>query len=320
MKRLAFACLLVTLSHAVHAADFPIRPVRFLVANPPSGTTDLIARLLAKRLGEMWGQSVIVDNRAGGGGTIGTDIAAKAEGNGYTILISAPAPITTNITLFGGLPYDPQKDLRPITLIAITPSLLLVGPSIPSKTVSELIALAKSRPGKLNYASAGIGNPSHLQGVMFSNLAGVDMVHVPYKGTGPAIVDLLGGTVDIMFNTIPAMLPLVKANRVRALAITSSKRFSGLPDVPTTTEVGMPSLQSSGWYGALAPGKTPDALIKKLHADFTAAIDTPEVRDVLVSQGAFVIAGTPAHFAEFIRDETERVRKVIKASGARRDR
>jgi tripartite-type tricarboxylate transporter receptor subunit TctC len=293
--------------------------VRNVVANPPGGTADLIGRLLAKKLGETRGQTAVVDNRAGGAGVIGTDLVAKATPNGYTLLVSAPGPITTGVILQDKLPYDPVKDLAPITLLAFTPSLLLVGPTVPSKTVAELIALAKSRPGKLNYASSGQGNPSHLHGAMLAKFAGIDIVHIPYKGGGIALADLLGGHVEIFFNPIPAMLPLVQANRLRALAVTSPRRFAGLPDVPTMSEAGFPQIGSTSWYGALAPAKLSATLIRTLHAEFVGALAAPDLRDALVNGGAEVVGNTPQQFADFLRRETEAARELLRVSGAKRD-
>jgi tripartite-type tricarboxylate transporter receptor subunit TctC len=313
------AAIAACIFQPAHAEIFPSRPVRFVVANPPGGTADLIARMLAKKLGETWGVSVVVDNRGGGAGIIGTDVVAKATPNGYTLLVTAPGPVTTSVVLQDKLPYDPLRDLAPITLLAITPSVLMASLALPAKTVAELIALAKSRPGKLNYASSGLGNPSHLHGAMFGSAAGIDIVHVPYKGGGPALTELLGSHVDIFFNPIPAMLPLIKANRVKALAVTSPRRFGGLPDVPTMTEVGLPQIGSTSWYGVLAPAKTPAPLIKQLHSEFVNALAAPDLRDALVSGGADVIGGTPQQFAAFLVQEIETARKLLKVSGAKRD-
>ena len=315
----ALGAVIAASCQLAQAENFPIRPVRIVVANPPGGTADLIGRLLAKKLGEKWGQTAVVDNRAGGAGVIGTDLVAKATPNGYTLLVSAPGPITTGVILQDKLPYDPVKDLAPISLLAFTPSLLLVGPTVPSKSVAELIALAKSKPGKLNYASSGQGNPSHLHGAMLAKFAGIDIVHIPYKGGGIALADLLGGHVEIFFNPIPAMLPLVKANRLRALAVTSPRRFAGLPEVPTMTEAGFPQIGSTSWYGALAPAKTPAALIRTLHAEFVGALAAPDLRDALVNGGAEIVGNSPQQFADFLRQETESARELLKVSGAKRD-
>jgi len=311
--------LLIGVCQFAGAQNFPDKPVRLVVANPPGGTADLIGRMLARTLADKWGQSTVVDNRAGGAGVIGTELVANAMPNGYTLLISAPGPITTAVVLQDKLPYDPLKDLAPITLLAVTPSLLMVSLSVPANSVAELVALAKSRPGKLNYASSGIGNPSHLHGALFGSVAGIDIVHIPYKGGGPALTDLLGGHVDIMFNPVPAMLPLAKANKLKALAVTSPRRLNSLPDVPTMGETGFPQIGSTSWYGALAPAKTPPALIKKLHDEFVSALQTPDIRESLVASGAEIVGNSPAQFALFLKQEIETARKLLKISGAKRD-
>jgi len=319
MKRWLMIGLLAAAAPFAQADDFPNRPVRVIVANPPGGTADLIGRLLAKKLAEMWRQSVVVDNRGGASGAIGTELVVKATPNGYTLLVSAPGPITTNTILFGNLPYDPLKDLAPITLIGATPSLLMVALNVPVKSAAELVALAKARPGKLNYASSGLGNPSHLHGAMFVTAASIDLVHVPYKGGGPALIDLLAGHIEIMFNPVPAMLPHVQANRLRALAVTSRARLPSIPDVPTMKEIGYPQIGSTAWYGALAPVKVPPALLKRLHTDIVAALNSPEVRDQLVNGGTELVGGTPQEFAAFMRHEIEDARKLLKATGTKRE-
>ena len=311
--------LLVGVCQFAGGQNFPDKPVRLVVANPPGGTADLIGRMLARTLGDKWGQSTVVDNRAGGAGVIGTELVANATANGYTLLISAPGPITTAVVLQDKLPYDPLKDLAPITLLAVTPSLLMVSLSVPANSVAELVALAQSRPGKLNYASSGIGNPSHLHGALFGSVAGMDIVHIPYKGGGPALTDLLGGHVDIMFNPVPAMLPLAKANKLKALAVTSPRRLNSLPDVPTMGETGFPQIGSTSWYGALAPAKTPPALIKKLHDEFVSALQTADLRESLVAGGAEIVGNSPAQFAVFLKQEIETARMLLKVSGAKRD-
>ena len=318
MRRLVLACFAVVACQIAQAEDFPVRPVRVIVANPPGGTADMIGRLLAKVLGEIWRQSVIVDNRGGGSGAIGTDLVAKATPNGYTLLVSAPGPITTN-AVFGKLPYDPIKDLAPIMLIGVTPSLLMVGPNVPSKSIAELVALAKTKPGKLNYASSGLGNPSHLQGAMFGKAAAIDIVHVPYKGGGPALIDMLAGHVEIFFNAVPAMLPFVQSNRLRALGVTSAQRLAVLPAVPTMTESGFPQIGSTAWYGVLAPAKMPKPLLRKLHTDFSSALAAPEIKEALVSGGTEIVSSSPEQFAEFIRRETEHARELLTVSGAKRE-
>ena len=301
------------------AQEFPVKPVRIVVGNPPGGTADLIARQLAKHLTGVWRQSVIVDNRVGASGIIGTDLTAKATPNGYTFLVSAPGPLTTQLFLTEKLPYDPLKDLSPITMLAVSPSVLMVSSNVPAKSLAELIALAKARPGKLNYASSGTGNPSHLHGAMLASYAGINIVHVPYKGGGPAASDLAGGHIEIMFNPIPAMLPLIKANRVRALAVTSKNRFPGLPDVPTMIESGLPQIESIVWYGALAPANTPSSIIQRLHGDLARALSAPDVTAMLAQGGADAVGDSPEQFAAFLRREIDTTRKLLATAGAKRE-
>jgi len=319
MLRAIIFGVLVAVVPVAHAQDFPTRPVRLVVANPPGGTADLLGRLLAKQFSEHWKQPAVIDNRGGAAGIIGTDIVTKAAPDGHTVLVSAPGPLTTHMFLGEKLPYDPLKDLAPITLLAVAPSVLMVSLKVPAKSVAELIAYAKANPGKLSYTSSGTGNPSHLHGAMLANIAQINIFHVPHRGGGPALNDLLGGHVDIFFNPIPAMLPLVKAGRVRPLAVTSEKRFAGLPDVPTMAESGLGQIGSTVWYGALAPAKTPAALIKRLHSDFVTALKAPDVQESLKNGGAESVGGSPQQFAEFLRREVENARKLLLASGAKRE-
>jgi tripartite-type tricarboxylate transporter receptor subunit TctC len=319
MNRLILLAALVAAYQFASAQEFPVKPVRILVGNPPGGTADLIARQLATHLSSAWRQSVIVDNRVGASGIIATDLASKAAADGYTLLVSAPGPLTTQVILADKLPYDPLKDLTPITVLAVAPSVLMVSTKVPAKTVAELIALAKGQPGKLNYASSGTGNPSHLHGAMLASYAGIDIVHVPYRGGGPAVSDLAGGHVEIMFNPIPAMLPLIQANRVRALAVTSKKRFAGLPDVPTLTESGLPQIESIVWYGALAPRNTPPSMVKRLHTDLLHALSAPETTAMLTKGGAEAVGNSPTEFSAFLRKEIDTARKLLTSSGAARN-
>jgi len=310
---------LVVVFPVAYAQDFHTRPVRLVCANPPGATVDFVTRLLAWHFSEQWKQPAVVDNRGGAAGLIGTYIVAKAVPDGYTLLVSAPGPLTTHMFLGEKLPYDPLNDLAPITLLAVSPSVLMVSLKVPAKTVAELIEYAKANPGKLSYGSSGTGNPSHLHGAMLASMAKIDIVHVPYKGGGPALNDLVGGHVDIFFNPIPAMLPLVKGGRVKALAVTSEKRFTGLPDVPTMAESGLPQIGSTVWYGALAPARTPAGLIKRLHADFIDALKAPDVQESLRSGGAETVGDSPQQFAQFLRRELESARKLLQVSGAKRE-
>ena len=248
------ATLAILAPHAARAADaYPAKPVRFVVAFPPGGGTDIIARAIAQKLAERIAQQVVVDNRPGAGGNIGTDIVAKSAPDGYTMLMGSAGPLAINASLFGKMPFDPIKDLAPVTLAASTPNVLVVHPSLRVATVKELIALAKARPGEINFASSGHGTPAHLAGELFNSMAGVKMVHVPYKGAAPALADLLGGQVQLMFSTMPPALPHVKDGKLRALAVTSAKRSPAAPDLPTLDEIALPGFEANTWHGVVVP-------------------------------------------------------------------
>src|SRR5438552_17792116 len=250
-----------------HSQVYPARPVRMIVAYPPGGGTDIVGRLVAQKLGESLGQSVVVENRGGASGNIGTELAARAAPDGYTILMGNVAPNAINVSLFKNLPYDPVADFAPVSLVASTPNILVVHPSTQARTVKEVVALVKANPGTLNFASAGVGSSSHLAGELFRILAGADIVHVPYKGAGPAMVDVLSGQIQLYFATMPAAMPHVKSGKLAPVAVTSSRRSQALPDLPTTAEAGVPGYEASTWYGVLAPAYTPAAVIARLHDD-----------------------------------------------------
>ncbi len=318
----ATAFVILTLCSAIAplpalAQGFPARPVRIVVPYPPAGTSDLLARLLGKHLAQIWGQPVVVENRAGGGGTIGTERVTRANSDGHTILLAAPGPTTINPHLMERLPYDPLKDLDPVTLIMTTPSLMVVNPATPAKTVAEFVKAAKSAQGKFNFASTGNGSPSHLMGIALQRAAGAKLEHIAYKGTAAAITDLLGGRVQVMFNTVPAILATVKAGRVRALAITSPQRFEGLPDVPTMKESGFAGIESIGWYGLLVPAGTPTAVIGKIQADVAATLRNSEVSDTLRREGSDVVGSSPSEFREFIARDYDKLGQLIRAANLR---
>jgi len=312
------ATLAILAPHAARAADaYPAKPVRFVVAFPPGGGTDIIARSIAQKLAERIAQQVVVDNRPGAGGNIGTDIVAKSAPDGYTMLMGSAGPLAINASLFGKMPFDPIKDLAPVTLAASTPNVLVVHPSLKAATVEELIALAKARPGEINFASSGHGTPAHLAGELFDSMAGVKMVHVPYKGAAPALADLLGGQVQLMFSTMPPALPHVKDGKLRALAVTSAKRSPAAPDLPTLDEIALPGFEANTWHGVVVPARTPRAIIARLNREIVAILHLPDVVERFSSQGAEALGSTPEEFAAYIRSETVKWAKVVRESGAK---
>ena len=310
------AIVLAAVSTGALAQAYPTKPVTIIVPWPPGGPSDIAARPMAKALTDEMKQTFIIDNRGGAGGNIGSAMVAKAAPDGYTLLITSSAPIVINPSLYKQMPFDPQKDLAPITNLLRVPLILAVHPSIPAKNLQELIAYVNSQKGKVQYASAGNGTPQHLTGELFKTTAKVDMIHVPYKGSAPAITDLIGGHVPIMFDSAIAILPHIKGGKVRAIAITSAKRSSILPDLPTFTEAGMKGFESYAWYGFFAPAKTPKEIIAKLNADALKAMKQPEWQKVLADAGSENVGESPEQFATFIKGEAAKWAKVVKDSGA----
>ncbi len=300
---------------AQNAPAFPAKPVRLVVTFPPGGSADIVARTIGARLTTVWGQQVIIDNRSGAAGTIGTDIAARAAPDGYTLLLGSSGALVVNPLMGGKLPYDPVRDFAPVSLLVVIPQLLVVNGSVPAGTVDELIALARSRPGRLNYASVGLGSPNHLAMELFKSMTGIDVVHVPFKGAAPAITDLLGGQVQLMFNPMPALLPHVKAGKLRALGVGSTRRSAVIPDVPTVADAGVPGFEYVLWYALLAPAKTPASKLHKLNADVVAVLAEPELAQRLASQGAEPRSTTADELARFIAAESRRLKKVIDGAG-----
>jgi tripartite-type tricarboxylate transporter receptor subunit TctC len=296
------------------AQSYPTKPVRMVIAFAPGGGTDVVGRIIGQRLSDLWSQAVVIDNRPGAGSIIGTEIAAKALPDGYTIQTVSMSH-ALNVALYRKLPYDPIKDFAHVILVARAPNVLVAHPSLPAKTVKELIALAKSRPGKLNYSSSGTGGVSHLSAEMFRSVAGIDMVHVPYKGAGPAMTALLSGEVQLMMATTPVALSQIRANRVRPLAISSRKRSTLAPDLPTIAEAGFPGFETDTWYGVLAPLRTPANIVTKLNADIGQVLKNRDVQTQFEQQGAEVAGGTPQEFRAFAEAEVARWSKVIRAAG-----
>ncbi len=307
--------LLTASSGASHSADiYPGRPMRMIVAYPPGGGTDIVGRLMAQKLTETLGQNVVVDNRGGATGNIGTELAARSPADGYTLLMGNVAPNAINVSLFQKLPYDPIKDFAPVSLVAITPNILVVNPAVPVKTVKDLIALARAKPGTLNFPSAGVGSSSHLAGELLKILAKVDMVHIPYKGGGPALIDTISGQVQIMFATMPAAMPHVKSGKLRPVAVTTDKRSQAMPDLPTIAE-SVKGYEASTWYGLLAPARTPAAIVARLHKETVQILNAGDARERLMAQGFEPVGGTPSEFAGYIKSEIGKWGKVIREAG-----
>jgi tripartite-type tricarboxylate transporter receptor subunit TctC len=318
-QRWATSLLLACLSSVSWAQGYPNHVIRLVVPFPPGGTTDILARAVAQKLTEAMGQSVVVDNRPGAGGNIGADVVAKSAPDGYTLLMGTVGTHAINPSLYARMPYDHVKDFVPVVLVAGVPNVLVVNPSLPVNSVADLIKLAKAKPGSINFASSGNGTSIHLSGELFKTMAGVDMTHVPYKGSAPALTDLISGQVQVMFDNLPSSLPQIKAGKLRAIAVTSLKRAPALPDVPTISESGLPGFEASSWFGVLAPAGTPPAVVTRLNTEVNKWLQTPEAKEQLLAQGAQAAGGTPEQFAAFIRSETEKWAKVVKASGAKVD-
>jgi tripartite-type tricarboxylate transporter receptor subunit TctC len=316
----SIAALLLAISCAsLNAQGYPARPVRFVVPVASGGATDILTRALGQRLSSTWGQQVLVDNRPGGGSNVGFEVAAQAPADGYTLLMAQP-PFTVNVSLYRKLAYDPLRDFSAITLAATGANVLVIHPSVPAYALKDFIALAKSKPGQMNYASSGNGTSPHLSGELFKAMAGVNIVHIPYKGAGTAVTDLLGGHVDLAFLSLTSVMPQIKAKRLRALAITSAKRTALMPEMPTFAEAGLAGFEVTGWYGVMAPAGTPKDVIARLYADITRALTQPELVQTLASFGLEpAISSSPEEFGAYLRTEIAKWAKVVKASGAKAD-
>jgi tripartite-type tricarboxylate transporter receptor subunit TctC len=310
------ATLVLSSAAGAQAQSYPDRAVRVVVPFPAAGGTDILARLLLQRMAERLNGNFVIDNRAGAGGTIGTEIVAKAAPDGYTILVASSSH-TINPSVYKKIGYDPARDFAPVTLIAAGPGLLVVHPSVPAKSVKELIALAKSKPGQLIYASAGNGTPPHLAAELFKSMAGVDLVHIPYKGNVPAFVDLLTGAVSLSFPTITSGLPQVRSGKLRALGVTSKQRSTVVPDVPTIAESGLPGYEATTWYGMLAPAKTRTSIVSKLHDQMVEVLKLPDIREKLLAQGLESVGNRPDEFAAIISTELVKWSKVVAAAGVK---
>ena len=298
---------------------YPNRTITVIVPFPAGGTTDILARVVGLYVGKDLGQTVVVDNRAGAGGNIGSLFVARAPADGYTLVMGTVGTHAINQSLYAKMPYDNIKDFTPITRVAMVPNLLVVNPGQPYASVKELIAYAKANPGKINFASSGNGTSIHLSGELFKQMAGVDMQHVPYRGSAPALTDLMGGQTQVMFDNMPSSIPFVREGKLRALAVTTARRSPALPDVPTIAEAGVPGFDATSWFGLLAPAGTPVPVIARLNASILKALADPEVKKKLVEQGAEPSGETPEQFAAFIKAETAKWGEVVKRSGAKID-
>jgi tripartite-type tricarboxylate transporter receptor subunit TctC len=313
------AAAIMSVCQLACAQRYPAKPVRIVVPVAPGGATDIIARTVASRLSVAWSQQVLVDNRPGGGSNIGFEVASKAPADGYTLLLAQPA-FTVNVSLYKKLTYDPMRDFSPVTLAATGANVLVVHPLVPARTLKDLIALAKARPGQLSYASSGNGTTPHLSGELFKSMAGVNILHVPYRGASASVIDLIGGHVDMAFVSLSSVVPQLKANRLRGLATTSAQRSALMPDLPTFAEAGLKGYEVSGWYGFLVPAGTSRDIIARLHADITKALAHPDVLQTLNGVGLEAVkANSPDEFGAFIRAEISKWANVVQQSGAKAD-
>jgi len=321
--KIASACLLAVISALMTAGalaqQFPTKPIRLLVGFAPGGGTDIVGRVIGQKLSEWWGQQVVVENRAGATGTIAADFVSKAAPDGYTLLMGHVNSNAIAPTLFKKLPYDAVKDFASVTYIGYVPNVLTVHPSLPVKSVKDLVALAKTRPGELTCASSGTGSTQHLALELFMTLTGVKIIHVPYKGSGQAIVDLVAGQVQMNFDTMPPVIDHIKSNRLRALAVTTPKRASQLPDIPTLDETGLKGFEMTNWYGIVAPAGVPRDIINKMSADINKALQDPGVRKRLVDVGTEIGGGTPESLDNFIKTEIAKYTKLVKAANVQLD-
>jgi tripartite-type tricarboxylate transporter receptor subunit TctC len=304
---------------AAQPAAFPAKPVRFVIGFTPGGPSDILARALGQKLAERRGQQVVIENRPGAGGNLAAEAVAKSAPDGYTWLLGNNSILATNQSLYRKLPYDPAKDFAPVALVAVQPNILVVHPEVPANSVSELVSYLKNNPGKLNYASSGAGAAAHLAAELFKTMAGVDMVHVPYKGAQPALTDLIAGQVQLMFATSASVIPYVKAGRLRALAVTTAKRSPSVPELPTVSEAGLAGFEATTWHGVVVPAATPAPLVQRLNQELNSVLNEKDLRERLAALGAEVTTGTPRDFADYIAREIPKWTKVVKDSGARAD-
>ena len=311
------AAALFALASVTHA--FPDKPVRFVIGFTPGGPSDILARAVGQKLSERWKQQVVVENRPGAGGNLAAEVVAKSPADGHVWLLGNNSILATNQSLYSRLPYDPIKDFAPVALVAVQPNILVVHPAVPANSLSELIAHLKSNPGKLNYASSGAGAAAHLAGELFRTMAGVDIVHVPYKGAQPALTDLIAGHAQLMFATSASVIPYMKAGRLRALAVTTAQRSPSVPELPTVSEAGLPGFEATTWHGVVVPAAVPPALVQRLNQELNSVLNEKDLRERLTGLGAEVVTGTPRDFQDYIAREIPKWSKVVKDSGAKAD-
>ncbi len=311
--------LLGMVSISVQAQNYPNKPIRLIVPFPPGGGNDVIARLIAQKLSDRFGQQVVVDNKAGANGIVGLQALMQSPADGYTLAVAAAGPMAVNPSLYDKLPYDPTKDFSPITNLVNYPLLLVVHPSVPVKTTLDLVNLAKAKPQQLFFASPGSGNSGHLAGELFNTMAHVQTVHVPYKGQGPALADLLTGQVQMLYSSIPSVLPQVRSGQLNALAVGSAKRLPSLPDIPTIAETGVPGYEAYSWVGIVAPAKTPKAIVTRLNQEIVDILKQKDVAEKLNQQGALPVGDTPEQFAAYIKTEIDKWGAVVRAANIKAD-
>ena len=318
MKQWCAAVLAALMACAAAAQPFPSKPVKIIVPSAPGDGSDILARAIAQKLTERWGQTVIVENRPGAGGVIGTEAAAKSPADGYTVIMGNAGSHAINQALYAKLPYDVVRDFAPITLVASAPNVFVVNPAVPANTVAEFLALAKKEPGQYAFASGGNGSSAHLNGEMLKAFAGVELTHVPYKGASPAITDVIAGQVPLMIGNLPPILPHIKSGKLRALGVTTATRFAATPDLPPIAET-VPGYESLAWFGLFAPAATPKELVNQWHADVVAVLALPDIRDRVVQLGFQAVGNTPEAYAALIRNDIAKWQRVVKVSGAKAD-
>ena len=311
------ALILLAFAQAADAQSWPSKPIRIISPYPPAGANDLLARIMAPKLSEQLGQPVVVENRAGATGNIGAELVAKAPADGYTLLMGQAGNLTINISLMAKIPFDPVRDFSPVTLVASTPNVLVVHPSLPVRTVKDLIALAKAKPGQINYATSGIGSPGHLAAELLNKSAGIRLVHIPYKGAAPALLDVVAGNAHLYFTSAVSAQPFIPSGRLRMVAVASAKRSPSLPEVPTVAEAGFPEFDVSSWWGVVAPASTPREVVMRLQTEIHRVIALPEIRAKLAEQGLDIATNTPEQFAAYIKSETAKWAKLIREVGVK---